>query len=449
MVDLDYSRLPLVFCGTTSGDIVVVHGRTGVFQFTVPGKPLPLGVTALSYVRMWKEEVFCVLVGTGEGKVGYYTITRDVGSDRKVTGIMKLREGKKQWQDERESTSITSISKIGEGNSFFVGTKDCKIYRFNMEKWKAELMRTCSRTAIRAMAFPRGTDELLVTGEHAMVRVHNLKQLLEVRRYIRVNRTCKALAVNHDGTQIFSGWDDGTTIVLGFAPKDLSLSELYRIQCTHKQAVTSIDLTSKSDVLVSGGDDGQCRVWRLVDDLDTRGKRLRQGLLLYHLTSQTGPITKVQVSENDEMCVSSSVDGSAVLYELSRGLKKGGVKVDLGLTSVSFCSNDLHLITCGGDGKIYFWEIKSGECLRIVDGCSYGGVFCLDVEKKDKKLFACSGEDRLVKLWCLDEARVSHIGQAHSDIVLKVKFGPCGTVLVSGAKDGSICVWDVPKVECG
>ena len=56
-----------------------------------------------------------------------------------------------------------------EGNVFYVGTSFNHIYEFNLFRWTASLVRTNSSNPIYALAFARGTDDLLVTGECGQV----------------------------------------------------------------------------------------------------------------------------------------------------------------------------------------------------------------------------------------------------------------------------------------
>ncbi|XP_055873535.1 cilia- and flagella-associated protein 52-like [Biomphalaria glabrata] len=441
----DNPKNPLVFCGTTSGDVMVFHAVGGALQFVVPNKQIAGGITSLAYTRMLEDNVFCLLIGSGEGKMGYYTVTLSVGKGNLVSGAMAMYKGYKTWSSDRDNSAVTSISKIGAGHQFYIGTKNCQIYRFNLAKWTAELVRTCSNNRINSIAFPRASDELMVVGEFEYVRVFNLKILLEVRRYFRANRNCLVVMVSHDGTALFTGWDNGETIILGFEADDLSLKELYRIDNTQKQAVTAMALTSRSDLLVTGGNDAQCRVWKLVADLDCRGRKVRQGLLLYNFVDQAGPITMIKMSDTDKAFASTSMDGTAAIYDLNKGVRRLIVKVTNGLNAVDFLTDECQFIVCGSAGKIFIFDSTDGESLIELDGVKHGSVNCLEVEKKFRAIFVTVGEDRLVKLWHTEQGVVTHVGRAHSDDIICCRLGSCSSLLVSGGKDGTICIWDLPQ----
>ncbi|XP_059139137.1 cilia- and flagella-associated protein 52-like [Physella acuta] len=365
IIDYESSKFPIIVCGTTSGDIMVFHGTGGALQCVVPTKQLSSGITSLSYTRMLDDNVFCLLVGTGECKMGYYTLTMSFVKGNSAAGKMVPYKGFKMWSSDRDSSAITSISKVGVGHQFYIGTKNCQIYRFSLAKWTAELVRTSSNRPVNSITFPRATDELMVVGEFENVRVFNLKIMLEVRRYFRANRNCHVVALSHDGTNIFTGWDNGETIILGFEPTGLGLREVYRIDSSQKQAVTALSLTSTSDLLVTGGNDAQCRVWRLVTDLDSRCKKLHQGLLLYTMLDQSGPITSIRVSDDDKMFISTSVDGTAAIYNLTKGLRQLLVKVNNSLTGADFLTDNCQFIVSGASGKIFIYEVSQWQDLHL------------------------------------------------------------------------------------
>ncbi|GFR91394.1 WD repeat-containing protein 16 [Elysia marginata] len=443
IADKDNSYPPRIFCGTSSGTVIVFNGDSGVLITEIFSPSFPMGVTALTYTRMLNDNTYCMLVGTGEGRVNYYTFHFEKKGN-KCSAKMALYSDSHVWQDP-QCSSVTSISKIGVGQQFYVGVHQSQMYRFSLVPWNAQLLRTCSNTTINQVAFARGTDELLVTAEPEKVRVFNLKVMLEVRRFVRSGRDCKSLCVRHDGTHIMTGWDCGDILVLGFEPKGLGLQILYRIDNAHRQAVSCMALTAASEKLVTGGEDFFVSVWRLVDDLDLRGRRLRQGLRVFHFVDQKGPITCLRIAADDKRCVCSSLDGTAAVYDLITGLRLQLFSWTCGLSCVALCQTDLQAVTSSSDGRLQWWDMVSGHWLRELQGSSSGGVCSIDTEPTCRQLVATGGDDRLIKIWRIDEGTVCHVGEGHSDTITMVKFGPCGSVLLSAAKDGSVCIWDVPQ----
>ena len=74
------------------------------------------------------------------------------------------------------------------------------------------------------------------------------------------NLECNAIAFNFDGKSILSGWNDGK--IRAFYPQSGS-SCFYRQNHAHLHGVTALALTSDSQRVVSGGSEGEVRVFRL------------------------------------------------------------------------------------------------------------------------------------------------------------------------------------------
>jgi WD40 repeat protein len=68
---------------------------------------------------------------------------------------------------------------------------------------------------------------------------------------------CACCYVLQDGKTIISGWSDGK--IRGFGPQSGKL--LYTINDAHHKAVTAIAVTSDSNRIISGGEEGELLSW--------------------------------------------------------------------------------------------------------------------------------------------------------------------------------------------
>ena len=98
---VDDQDFPYFFCGTTTGDILVINRESKKSQFFVPDKEkFSQGVTALTFVRIANIEehtnrdgtkirlpTFEFLVGAGDGHLGQYKI-KMAFKNGKVTATM-------------------------------------------------------------------------------------------------------------------------------------------------------------------------------------------------------------------------------------------------------------------------------------------------------------------------------------------------------------------------
>lgn len=159
---------------------------------------------------------------------------------------------------------------------------------------------------------------------------------------------------------------------------------------------------------------------------------------------------------------------------------------DVGLESVAFSPSGLQVAGAGGDGFLYFWDVNScqlsnsigkGEDQNIKDiafspdgrllasGSRSGTVeiwdlatsqlvLMLEAESEDISfspdgllLASTSGFD--VKIWDVSTGQLLTKLEGHTGRVESIAFGPDGRLLVSGSKDGTAKLWEIPDFTPG
>jgi len=124
---------------------------------------------------------------------------------------------------------------------------------------ESQLISTCHYAGVNDVCFPRGCSEIFVTCSKNDIRVWNLRKVVELLRIQVLNLTCNCVTVSPNGAEIISGWSDGK--VRAFYPESGEL--IYVITDAHEGGVTSIAHCNRSNHIVTGGQDGRVRVWRL------------------------------------------------------------------------------------------------------------------------------------------------------------------------------------------
>jgi WD40 repeat protein len=114
--------------------------------------------------------------------------------------------------------------------------------------------------------------------------------------------------------------------------------------------------------------------------------------------------------------------------------------------SESVCSVALHpdgkrLLSGGADGKIKFWDIESGQCLRTLDG-HQDWVQSIALSP-DGRYLASGGRDALVKVWDVQSGATLKSFAGHSELVTSVAYSPDGRLVASCGRDKALRIWDV------
>ena len=116
---------------------------------------------------------------------------------------------------------------------------------------------------------------------------------------------------------ILSGWSDGK--IRAFRVDNNQ--QLWQIDNAHKNGVTAISLSHNNKFIVSGGQEGEIRVWEI-----------RSRELIAHLKEHTSKVTKVIIFSDDIHMLSCSRDKSILCWDLksqkrisNQTLRMGGI----------------------------------------------------------------------------------------------------------------------------
>ncbi|KAJ0050587.1 hypothetical protein NL108_004995 [Boleophthalmus pectinirostris] len=324
---------------------------------------------------------------------------------------------------------VTSIALRGEDQQFFVGTESAQIYRFSYEDFKAELISTSHNSAVKDVAIPYGTSELFATCSQEDIRLWHINKPKELLRITVPNMTCNSVDFMIDGHSIISAWNDGKIRVFAAASGKLMMT----IYNAHKLGVTAIAGTRECKRIVSGGGEGQVRIW----ELQPRSHRML-GSEKMHKDS----VTCIKIKSDDKEFVSASSDGACIIWDLERFVSLQIVIANTFFQAVCYHPEEYQILT-SGNRKVAYWNVFDGSPIREIEGSQSGTINGLHITQ-DGKYFVTGGDDKLVKVWDYMEGIVTHTGIAHGGSITTVKVCNNSRLLVSTSADGAILCWKFP-----
>lgn len=119
------------------------------------------------------------------------------------------------------------------------------------------------------------------------IRVWNSKTRQELLRVQVPNLECYCVCFTGNGKHIVSGWSDGK--IRAFLPISGKLA--YVISDAHNHGVTSIARTHDNKKIISGGTEGEVRVWKISLSSQTMEASLKE---------HRGRVNSIIVNEADE-----------------------------------------------------------------------------------------------------------------------------------------------------
>lgn len=407
------SDYEFLYSGTTSGDVVIVLMKNLVIQQYIPNCARN---SVRSLVSLPSHDgAHCFITGGGDGTVTVYRGT-DVTTihDREQVRFDGAVDTLSLSSDCSEMLAVT-----GTGTVARVKTKDL-VYTVVNQSPAGE---------VRDIKFPHGVSDFFITcsadGPLTIWDGNNYNVKLQCREKGASTSTPVSCSGSLDIS--LAGYDDGK--IRSF---DMNGGLLWRIDNAHKKSVLCLELAKQnSRFLISGGEEGDLRVWEL------RTRDLISNLSGEH----TAAITGVQLFANDQFAASVSRDRSLLTWDLRQERRLTAHRERHGgLNCLALASDQTTVITAGAQKTLTYWDLRQAEPVRNIP--LQEEVNTLGISTNDQYI-ATAGSDLIVKLWDYRMAKeVSH-GKGHSAYISSLAWSPDGKQVISTGLDHSIMVWNV------
>lgn len=222
---------------------------------------------------------------------------------------------------------------------FFTGTSQCNIYWVDSASLQPELRNTCHYSKINDIKFPYNYSDVFATCSMNDIRIWNAKNRHEILRIQVPNVECYCIHFMRDGKSIISGWSDGK--IRAFYPQSGKL--MYVINDAHPHGVTSITANTDCTRIVSGGMEGEVRVWQI-------GRQSQR--MVASMKEHRNRVWSIELRSNNEEALSCSSDGSCIIWDLRSFTRVQCFFESTLFKQVLYHPDESQILTTGSDRKV-------------------------------------------------------------------------------------------------
>lgn len=275
-------------------------------------------------------------------------------------------------------------------------------------------------------------------GRHALVTggaliIMDLLEAKEINRGLELQYARLGLAISSDGKQYATGHQGDRVVRVG----EVKGGKVTQILQGHANGVFAVAFSPKADRLVSGSTDGTLKLWDLVATKELKS-----------FPDITDHIRSVDYSSDGKRILSGHFGPKSEfhvrLWDVEAGkeiTKLKGHKQDV--TGVFFLPDGKSAVSSSMDGTAIVWDLeKSKEVRRLAH---MGGIYGAALSGDGKRLLTAGFGDQTVRLWDIDNGKELKAFPKHGVAALGVAFSKDGQYALSCDARATVRLWRLPK----
>ena len=219
----------------------------------------------------------------------------------------------------------------------------------------------------------------------------------------------------------------------------------------HVGPVLCASVTPDGKMLVTGGKDGDVRVWRMPADDDATYEDGDRHCLLV-LSGHTASVCAVCVDDTGARIFSAGADNHVRIWNVVAGTAENGEPNCARSKSMSHAADDLRARDLDADDAAKAQSMSRGRKAYSRTFSATPQVLSLAVSRDTKRVFA-GGTDRDLKVWDAEKGTLRVALQGHDGPVgALARFhgdaGSASTRVLTGSGDGTVRAWDLARSKC-
>ncbi|EAS04549.1 cytochrome d1 heme domain protein (macronuclear) [Tetrahymena thermophila SB210] len=237
---------------------------------------------------------------------------------------------------------------------------------------------------------------------------------------------------NHNNLVLASCGNDGK-IVLSNSRKQGNLIQ-FDDDIQNSSPLTSIQFTSASTKLASGGSNGRVKIYDL-----------KNQCIAKTYSNHFGGVTCVDWHQNDYILASSSQVGDIFLYNTENDQQVATFSENNSVQQIKFSpQRNNYLASCCGDGRVSFWDVNTKQQIAVFQN-HQSKVNSVTFSPHNRVLATSASLDATINLYDINEKKVVKKLSCDSPIT-SLAFHSDGYTLIAGTLYGELMVYDLKNL---
>ena len=236
-------------------------------------------------------------------------------------------------------------------------------------------------------------------------------------------RAVRAVAVSSTGL-IASGGADGQVILWDRATRKI----LSRLRAPSGSAVESLDFSPDGSVLAAASTERRIQLWRVPD-----------GTPLPDLPGHGGVRAEVAFGSDATQLVSVSADGTAVLWDVPRQIRRAQTDLGFPLYAVDISPDGRQVAISGEDLDIVLWDPRTDTVKPLRGHTGYVRTLAFS---PDGATLVSGGYDQQAIVWDVARGKPLTTLTGHTSEINSVAVSPDGRYVATGSRDRSVLLFD-------
>lgn len=252
---------------------------------------------------------------------------------------------------------------------------------------------------------------------------------------------------------VLAAFESGSICIFPFGQKVVALHSF----AAHKKPITGAAFLPDGESFITCSSDGTVKVWDTLaarkhhqekeKDIDSKPPVPTPTKTI---NAHIGPgVFAMALSADGKTLITVGTDYVLKVWDVAEGTLKHTVKEihSSGMKALVFAADGKHFATAAGDKSAKWWALEETgpKMLYKLDGHE-GAVNSVSISTDGKHLATASGTPKkigTIRVWDTATGKVEYKLEGSEDVVTALLFSQDGDLLVSGANDQKIRVWNL------